>query len=125
MSEPTPLTAARLRELLRDRMAWLYMTGEMLPREVEIDHIDGDRANNRWSNLRLATSRQNSENIHGAHRDSQTGLLGVSLDRSGARYLARIFVDGKAVGLGVHSTAEAAHAAYVAAKRQLHEFGTL
>ena len=105
------------------RIAWLYMTGEWP--ELEIDHWDGDPLNNRWRNLRLATSQQNSENMHHAHADSQSGYLGVSLTRSGRRYRSRIFVCGREVGLGVYATAEEAHEAYLAAKRRMHEFNTL
>lgn len=42
------------------RWAWFYMTGTWPP--CQVDHKDLDRRNNRWSNLRLATEKQNSEN---------------------------------------------------------------
>ena len=44
------------------RMVWLYMTGSM-PNGI-IDHIDGDRTNNKFSNLRDVTHTENSANMH-------------------------------------------------------------
>jgi hypothetical protein len=39
-----------------DHLAWLYMTGAWP--DGEIEHIDGDPLNDRWSNLRLKTPAQ-------------------------------------------------------------------
>ena len=55
------------------RMAWLYMTGSM-PNGI-IDHIDGDKTNNKFSNLRDVTTTQNSANMHKIC--SRTGFRGV------------------------------------------------
>lgn len=44
------------------RVAWIYVYGDLDPK-IEIDHLDHDRANNRISNLRLATRKQNAENM--------------------------------------------------------------
>lgn len=51
------------------RLAWALQTGED-PGEMEIDHRDGNRSNNAWSNLRLATPSQNRANrsVRGFHR---------------------------------------------------------
>ena len=57
------------------RLAWLYMTDEF-PGET-IDHKDGDRANNKWSNLRNATRQQNNFNI-GLRADNSSGHRGVT-----------------------------------------------
>ncbi len=101
------------------RVAWLYMTGEWP--DGEIDHIDLDRANNRWSNLRVATHGQNQSNGR-VYRQSITGLKGASPNpRSRAgKYRARIRKDGREIHLGTFNTAEDAHAAYVAAAVELH-----
>jgi hypothetical protein len=103
------------------RVAWVLMTG-MWP-EFDVDHINGQRSDNRWANLRAATRSQNMQNLKRAHVDSETGLLGV--ERKRGRFAARICVDGRKKWLGVFDTAELAHAAYLAAKRQVHERNTL
>src|SRR5690349_3748218 len=56
------------------RLAWLWMTGEW-PAE-QMDHIDGNSLNNRWSNLRAATSHQNCRNAK-LPRTNTTGFKGV------------------------------------------------
>ncbi len=105
-------------QLSAHRAAWLYVYGK-LP-DGQIDHINGDKADNRISNLRDATPRINSENKRSAYSNNATGLIGVTLDPCG-RYMARIFVKGERRYLGMHDTAELAHEAYINAKRELHE----
>lgn len=104
------------------RLAWLYMTGTWP--EALIDHIDGNRANNKWNNLRTATQSNNLENQKQAQADNlSTGLLGA--DRRGGRFRAQIQVKGKKQHLGTFDTPEEAHQAYIEAKRELHSFNTL
>jgi hypothetical protein len=80
-----------------------------------LDHKDGNRANNAISNLRLASDSQNQANRKG---NRSRGLpKGVTRHRTG-KYQAAIKVGGKAIHLGLHATAERAHAAYVAAARK-------
>lgn len=98
------------------RLAWLYMTGEW-PKS-QIDHIDGDRLNNKWGNLRDVPRSINLQNLHAAQVNNKIGLLGVS--KVNQKWLARIFVDGKATRLGRFETPEQAHQAYLNAKRALH-----
>ena len=57
------------------RLAWLVMTGSFP--EGDIDHIDGNRSNNRWANLREASASQNLMNMHTSNR-SVIGLRGLS-----------------------------------------------
>src|ERR1700761_6742388 len=49
------------------RLAWFYMTG-LWPSQV--DHRDGDRLNNKWENLRLATHGQNVLNAKRAKNNT-------------------------------------------------------
>lgn len=48
-------------KLLAHRLAWTLMTGDD-PGELEVDHVNGDRSDNRWRNLRLATASQQRGN---------------------------------------------------------------
>ena len=56
--------------------AVLWMTGEAVP--DQIDHINGVRDDNRWSNIRFATSRDNNRNQRLQDRN-RTGLPGVGI----------------------------------------------
>lgn len=106
-----------------NRLAWLYMTGEWPTGEV--DHKDTVRANNWWANLRDVPTVVNAQNRRRAQSNSKTGLLGASWNSRDRRFVARIKVDGTYKSLGGFDTAEAAHAAYVDAKRRLHAGCTL
>jgi len=104
-------------KLLRaHRLAWLYVHGVMPP--DEIDHINGDRGDNRLANLRLATHAENTRN----GRKLASGLKGAHprKHRPKAPWLSRIRKDGKYFHLGCFATAEEAHAAYVKAAHELH-----
>jgi len=90
-----------------------------------VDHINGNRADNRWSNLRVADAAFNAQNIRRARADNKaTGKLGVSVAPSG-RFQARIMVNKRSKHLGNFDTPDQAHAAYVEAKRRLHRGCTL
>lgn len=106
---------------LAHRFAWLYVTGEWPTQEI--DHIDGNKANNAFANLRQVSRQTNTENNRKARRTSTTGLLGVIRHPHG--FVARIVSGGKHTYLGIFETPEAAHEAYVQAKRELHQGCTI
>jgi hypothetical protein len=86
-----------------------------------VDHIDGDRTNNRVENLRSVDNAKNMQNVKRARCDSATKVLGASLCKDTGRYVARIRKPGGAyLNLGRYETAEQAGQAYLAAKRELH-----
>lgn len=103
------------------RLAFLYMTGNWP--KLLVDHIDGNRANNRFANLRDAPRLINQQNMRKATACSSSGLLGAYKKRD--KWESRIRHKGKVIRLGVFSSACDAHAAYVAAKRQFHEGCTI
>jgi hypothetical protein len=105
------------------RLAFLYMTGEWPDRDV--DHINGDPADNRWGNLRLATRHENRCNIHRARSNNKSGLIGVKRAETPGKWRADIKVDGSYRYLGTYETAEEAHQSYLRAKRQFHSFCTI
>lgn len=108
---------------LAHRLAWRYVHGEW-PVD-QIDHINGCRTDNRICNLREATGKENTQNRRRPASNNTTGFLGVSLLKGNKKYQARIRVGGKLRYLGSFKTAEQAHAVYLAAKREQHEFCTI
>lgn len=83
-----------------------------------IDHIDGDRSNNKIENLREVSPTQNAQNRRAASRDSKSGLLGVSPYRR--KWAAQIMANGKAHRLGIFNSSHEAKLAYDYAKARLH-----
>jgi hypothetical protein len=104
------------------RAAWVYMTGSQP--EGQIDHINGIRDDNRFSNLRDVTPSENCQNKRTARADSSSGLIGVS-PRVDGTWRARIVINGKRISLGSFITAAAAHTAYLESKRQHHPTCTI
>ena len=101
------------------RLAWLYVHG-CWPSGY-IDHINGIRSDNRIENLRDVSQSVNMQNVYAAKSNSKTGYRGVSWHAQREKYTARIKVGGKYLSLGLHETPDGAHAAYMDAKRKLHE----
>ena len=104
--------------LYAHRLAFLYMTG-VWPVE-QVDHVNGDRADNRWINLRQVSHSENMQNIGGPRADNTSGLLGVCWNKRDSNWNAQIKAHGRRVNLGGYPTPEAAHAAYLKAKDELH-----
>lgn len=103
------------------RLAWLWVTGKWPTNDI--DHLDGDRTNNAFSNLRDVPRGMNLENQRKASKNSKTGFLGVIAYKD--RFRATIVKNHKHYFLGTFDTAEKAHQAYVQAKRVIHGGGTL
>lgn len=97
------------------RAIWAICNGEWP--DGEIDHINGNPADNRLDNLRVVTRAQNCQNIAGWRR--KTLPIGVQLRCDGNAYIAKIMINRKVMHLGSFSTPELAHAAYLRASRDL------
>lgn len=100
---------------LAHRVAWAVVNGAWP--EIGIDHINGDKTDNRWGNLRLATKSQNGMN-RPAQSNNTSGYKGVSRNRK--RWAASIHEDGLKRHLGTFDTPKEAHAAYCRAAVKLH-----
>lgn len=105
------------------RLAWLYVYGT-LP-SGEVDHINGDRSDNRLCNLRDVTTQTNAENRRSPGRNNKSGFLGVSWDAQRGKWKAGIVINGRWKHIGFDEDPAVAHEMYVSAKRQHHAGGTL
>lgn len=108
---------------MEHRVAWFLFYGKWPDRQV--DHINGDRSDNRISNLRLAT---NSENLCNRRkpRNNTSGYKGVSWIKRYGAWQATIRVKGKNKNLGLFATREGAADAYRQAALRYHgEFANL
>lgn len=94
------------------RVGWLLQTGSWP--DGPLDHINLNRSDNRWSNLRRAEPWQNNANW----RPMRDGRKGVTVHRTG-RYQAQVKCHGVNHYLGLFDTEEAAAAAYAAKATEL------
>lgn len=96
---------------LAHRIAWKMVYGTEPP---EIDHINGDRRDNRIANLRPSSRSENGRNK--AHKPNATGVYGVYLHKASGLYHARIVILGKVKSLGYFKNLEDAAKARETAK---------
>lgn len=102
------------------RMAWLHVHGVMPPHEI--DHVNGIRHDNRFSNLRSCTRLENSRNVK-RRTDNTTGIKGVSFEPKKNTWYAYISIDKRMRNLGHFKTmGEAVTARSVAQKLHYGEF---
>lgn len=95
------------------RVIFLLLEGCWPP--ADVDHINGDRADNRRCNLRKATRSENAANRHRPNKNNRSGFIGTHCLRPG-KWVAQRTGKGGTRYLGVFDTPEAAAAAYAAAK---------
>jgi hypothetical protein len=81
------------------------MTGKW-PKQ-QIDHVNLNKRDNRFANLRLATPRENNANLP-LKSSNTSGFKGVNFDRRSGKWLARARAGGRRVNLGLFDTAEEA-----------------
>jgi HNH endonuclease len=101
------------------RLAWLYMSGAW-PRD-QIDHLNGDKADNRWVNLREAGVSGNQAN-RPVCATNKSGFKGVFfLERASLRpWRAAVRIGGKTRYLGRFSAREEAALVYATAACGIH-----
>lgn len=109
------------------RLAWLYVTGNW-PEKL-LDHINGDKSDNSFKNIRNATYTDNNRNSI-LNKKSKSGYKGVSWRKKEKTWYARIRIgrddadklgmNGNCLSLGFHETAIKAHEAYKKASIKYH-----
>lgn len=97
------------------RLVWFYVHGYW---PIQIDHINGDRSDNRLANLREVTQSQNNANSDRSKDASR--LRGAYWIPERHKWRADIQIDGQTKYLGYFGTAEAAHSAYLAAAETIY-----
>jgi hypothetical protein len=107
---------------LEHRLVWLYVHGSFP--EIQIDHIDRDKTNNKLSNLREATISQNQWN-RPMNRNNTSGYTGVYFNKQSGKWQAYIRVNNKQKHLGSFANPELAHEAQKRAKAELHTFNPI
>ena len=110
-------------EMIRGHhIVWFYVHRKW---PEQLDHINGDKLDNRIMNLREATKSQNHMN-RSAQANCSSGYKGVSYHKSSGRWMARIGKDKKRIHLGYYpSPQDAANAYRVAALVEHGEFARL
>lgn len=101
------------------RLIWEHVHGQ-IPDGKEIDHINGNRSDNRISNLRLVSRSENLQNRHRPRKNSRSGVKGVAWDEQAGKWLAKIMVCGKRHYLGSFKTVKDAEEAYAHSAMRLH-----
>ncbi len=109
--------------VMAHRIAWVCIHGRWPA--WHIDHVNGDKGDNRIANLREANHSQNMQN-QGKNSRNTSGLKGAYWDKSRGKWLSLIGSGGKYRHLGRFDTAEEAHDAYCRAAAEMHgEFANL
>lgn len=97
-----------------NRLAFLYMTGS-IPKIS--DHIDRNKTNNRWNNLRPCTNAQNRMNAW-VQSNNTSGYKGVCWNKAASKWQAQIMINQKTIYLGLFDCKHHAFCEYVLASRK-------
>ena len=108
---------------LAHRLAWLHVHG-VWP-DGQIDHINGNRADNRLDNLRDVTQAINQQNRRAVQKGCLSGVFGAHFIKSSGRYRSSVAANGVSFYLGTFPTAEIANKAFIFAKRATQAGNTL
>lgn len=106
------------RPVLAHRLAWFLVYGEW-PKEG-IDHINGERDDNRIANLRSVPHTINMQNKRAAMANNKScALLGVTWNKQHKKWQAKVVANKRRHHVGYFSDPQSAHEAYLLEKRRL------
>ena len=100
--------------VLAHRVIWKMVTGEDAQ---SVDHIDGDKSNNRFVNLRGVTQIENGQN-QVLRKNNTSGVMGVYWSKPHNKWIARLNYKYKTIYIGIFETFDEAVAARRAAERE-------
>lgn len=103
------------------RLIWVYVNGS-IPKGFQIDHINGDKSDNRLINLRLANGQSDNNQNTSIYKNNTSGYPGVSWSKKNKKWFSQIRQNKEKHFLGYYDSKEEAFEAYKAAKKMLHKF---
>lgn len=92
-------------KFVQSHLVCLWFIGKLPGTNEQMDHISGNRLDDRPENLRLVSAALNARN-HKMHSDNTTGYTGVYLTVQGMPYTASVKVNGTNKHLGTFSSAK-------------------
>ena len=98
---------------------WILSTGKDIPSNLQIDHINGNKIDNRIENLRLVTNSGNAKNRK-EHRGGK--LVGCCYNKRTRKYIAYTRISGKMIYIGCFTTEQEAHEAYKIACKHIKSY---
>lgn len=98
------------------RLAWLYVYGVM---PSKIDHVNGNKSDNRILNLRPANTSQNACNSK-VRSDNSSGIKGVSWDKTYKKWYAKCCINQKQYNLGKYINKADAEKAVIEFRNKHH-----
>ena len=114
-----PVTNVKVGGVWRSRSMHRVILGLIHCEPVVVDHVNGNRRDNRRCNLRVCAQAENNCNVHG-RKDNSSGYKGVSIKTGTNLWVSQIQVKGKKYFGGHHKTPEAAAIAYDKLAIELH-----
>jgi len=113
------IARGHIRTTINGKTAYLHRLLLGVSDDIEIDHINLDKADNRRQNLRYATHSENQMN-RGLRKDNSSGYKGVCFDKRSKKYISYINANGKRRYLGYYDDKFSAAMAYDLAAERLH-----
>ena len=105
--------------ILHHVIIWILSTGKDIPKGLEIDHINGNKLDNRIENLRVVSHRGNGQNRK-EHRNGK--LQGCYYKKLIKKYVGQINISGKVIHIGRFKTDQKAHRAYTIACEHIDDY---
>ena len=98
------IVTVNYQKYMAHRLIWI-MLHSSIDSKLQVDHISGERGDNRISNLRLVTHQNNSKNQK-LPKSNKSGVIGVCWDKRESKWRATVRVDGKQKHLGCFTNKE-------------------